>query len=144
MAATRDRTEDLVSRPVAQYGLTCASSSDKKSFVFVKLTEQALLAIEQYVQQQVSTVLVTGPDPHPPSSRPLPGPTGHLTVVTTTAAAVKRPDPKAQHSVPEERESRRKYGLWGMRGKDTGLELRSGERMRRMREKADSDPNQVY
>ena len=33
------------------YGLTSASPAASKSFVFVKLTEQALLAIEQYVQQ---------------------------------------------------------------------------------------------
>jgi hypothetical protein len=42
---------------LSQYGLTAAhpSESKTKSFVFVKLTEQALLAIEQYVQQ-VSTI----------------------------------------------------------------------------------------
>ena len=61
MAATRERTDDRMSRPPAQYGLTCASlsASSNKSFVFVKLTEQALLAIEQYVQQQVSPSLVS-------------------------------------------------------------------------------------
>lgn len=61
MAATRDR-DDLLPRPLAQYGLTCASSADK-SFVFVKLTEQALLAIEQYIQNQVSPVLCQPSDP---------------------------------------------------------------------------------
>lgn len=55
MAATRDRDE-LQPRPLAQYGLTCASAADK-SFVFVKLTEQALLAIEQYINNQVCLVL---------------------------------------------------------------------------------------
>lgn len=59
MAATT-RTHDLMSRPPTQYGLSCASLSANKSFVFVKLTEQALLAIEQYVQQ-VSPVLIACP-----------------------------------------------------------------------------------
>ena len=58
MASSNNRplqTESEIRSVPARFGLTCADTSSRnKSFVFVKLTEQSILAIEQYVQQQVS------------------------------------------------------------------------------------------